>query len=60
MRQKNISVTSFEESIASVAFIHLGCEKNLVDTEHMMGLLDEGGYGISTNPKDASLVVGNT
>jgi len=44
----------------NVAFVHLGCEKNLVDTEHMMGLLCEGGYGVTSNPDDASLVVVNT
>ncbi len=43
-----------------MAFVHLGCEKNLVDTEHMMGLLDQGGYLVSSNPSDASLVVVNT
>ncbi len=48
------------ETNPTVAFVHLGCEKNLVDTEHMMGLLDQGGYGISSNPEDASLVVVNT
>ncbi len=60
MRQKNISVTPIEESIASVAFIHLGCEKNLVDTEHMMGLLSNDGYRLSKNADDAELVVVNT
>ena len=44
----------------SVAFVHLGCEKNLVDTEHMMGLLDKGGYEVSSNTDQASLVVVNT
>ncbi|WP_269622183.1 30S ribosomal protein S12 methylthiotransferase RimO [Prochlorococcus marinus] len=44
----------------TVAFVHLGCEKNLVDTEHMMGLLDQGGYLVSTDPCKASLVVVNT
>ncbi len=29
----------------TVAFAHLGCEKNRVDTEHMVGLLAEAGYG---------------
>ena len=43
-----------------MAFVHLGCEKNLVDTEHMMGLLCEGGYGVTSDPDDASLVVVNT
>ncbi len=50
----------YSEEKAIVAFVHLGCEKNLVDTEHMMGLLDEGGYLVSSNPSDASLVVVNT
>ncbi len=44
----------------TVAFVHLGCEKNLVDTEHMMGLLDQAGYGISLDTADANLVVINT
>ncbi len=44
----------------SVAFAHLGCEKNRVDTEHMLGLLEEAGYGISTEETEASVVVVNT
>ncbi len=50
----------YPADLPKVAFVHLGCEKNLVDTEHMMGLLDEGGYGISSNPDNAALVVVNT
>ncbi len=50
----------YSEDNPTVAFVHLGCEKNLVDTEHMMGLLDEGGYGVTSNPDKASLVVVNT
>ncbi len=44
----------------SVAFAHLGCEKNRVDTEHMLGLLKEAGYEISTNESNASVIVINT
>ena len=44
----------------SVAFLHLGCEKNLVDTEHMMGLLGTEGFGVSRNTDAADLVVVNT
>ena len=44
----------------TVAFAHLGCEKNRVDTEHMLGLLAEAGYGVSTDEADANLVVVNT
>jgi replicative DNA helicase len=43
-----------------VAFAHLGCEKNRVDTEHMLGLLAEAGYGVSADENDAAVVVVNT
>jgi ribosomal protein S12 methylthiotransferase len=45
---------------ATVAFAHLGCEKNRVDTEHMLGLLAEAGYGVSADESQASVVVVNT
>jgi len=44
----------------SVAFAHLGCEKNRVDTEHMLGLLREAGYEVRSNEKEAAVVVINT
>ena len=44
----------------TVAFTHLGCEKNLVDTEHMLGLIDHAGYEVTEDTSDASLVVVNT
>ena len=44
----------------TVAFAHLGCEKNRVDSEHMLGLLDAAGYGVSSDETDADLVVVNT
>ncbi len=47
-------------NVPTVAFLHLGCEKNLVDTEHMMGLLAKKGYGISSQTDTAELVVVNT
>ncbi|MFM7464806.1 MAG: 30S ribosomal protein S12 methylthiotransferase RimO [Cyanobium sp.] len=47
-------------STPTVAFAHLGCEKNRVDTEHMLGLLAEAGYGVSADERDASVVVVNT
>ncbi len=43
-----------------VAFAHLGCEKNRVDTEHMLGLLAEAGYGVTRSQSDANVVVVNT
>ncbi|MFM8277922.1 MAG: 30S ribosomal protein S12 methylthiotransferase RimO [Cyanobium sp.] len=43
-----------------MAFAHLGCEKNRVDTEHMLGLLAQAGYGISADESEAAVVVVNT
>ena len=44
----------------TVAFAHLGCEKNRVDTEHMLGLLAQAGYGVSADESEARVVVVNT
>lgn len=44
----------------TVAFNHLGCEKNRVDTEHMLGLLAKAGYQVDANEELADYVVVNT
>ena len=43
-----------------VGFVSLGCNKNLCDTENMMGLLVEGGFEITPNPEKAEVIVVNT
>src|SRR6184192_1457301 len=43
-----------------VGFISLGCPKNLVDSEVMMGQLKQSGYQITANARDADTVVVNT
>lgn len=43
-----------------VGFVSLGCPKNLVDSEVMMGQLVEAGYEITNNAEDAETVVVNT
>ena len=43
-----------------VGFVSLGCPKNLVDSEVMMGTLAEAGYEITNNAADAETVVVNT
>lgn len=43
-----------------VGFISLGCPKNLVDSEVMMGQLQHHGYQITSNAEDADTVVVNT
>src|SRR6476661_8853502 len=43
-----------------VGFISLGCPKNLVDSEVMMGQLKQSGYQITSNAAEADTVVVNT
>jgi len=43
-----------------VGFISLGCPKNLVDSEVMMGQLKQGGYQITSDARDADTIVVNT
>jgi len=43
-----------------VGFISLGCPKNLVDSEVMMGLLDRAGARLIARPEEAEILVVNT
>ncbi len=43
-----------------VAFVSLGCAKNLVDTEVMLGRLDRAGAVLVRDPGEADVVVVNT
>src|SRR5438067_8525223 len=43
-----------------VGFISLGCPKNLVDSEVMMGQLQQNGYQITANAEEADTLVVNT
>jgi ribosomal protein S12 methylthiotransferase len=44
----------------SIAVSHLGCEKNRIDTEHMLGLLVQAGYQVDSNEELADYVIVNT
>ena len=44
----------------TIAISHLGCEKNRIDTEHMLGLLVQAGYSVDTNEELADYVIVNT
>ena len=43
-----------------VGFVSLGCPKNLVDSEVMMGILSRAGYEITPRPGEADVLVVNT
>jgi len=43
-----------------IGFVSLGCPKNLVDTEVMMGQLTSSGHELTPHPSDADIIVVNT
>ena len=43
-----------------IGFVSLGCPKNLVDSEVMMGLSQQGGHMLTPDPSDADVLVVNT
>jgi ribosomal protein S12 methylthiotransferase len=44
----------------TIAISHLGCEKNRIDSEHMLGMLVEAGYQVDTDEETADYVIVNT
>ncbi len=46
--------------MTKVAFISLGCSKNLVDTEVMLAELHKAGYEITFEPEEAEIILVNT
>ncbi len=43
-----------------IAFVSLGCDKNLVDSEIMLGIINDEGYTITSDEENADIVVINT
>lgn len=43
-----------------ICLISLGCDKNLVDSEHMLGLVAERGYTYTDDEKEADIIIVNT
>jgi len=48
------------KKIQTVAFVSLGCPKNLVDSEKMLGLLAEDGIAVTNDAAEADAIVINT
>lgn len=44
----------------NILFVSLGCDKNLVDSEVMLGLLGDKGYGFTDDEETADIIVVNT
>src|ERR1700694_2788762 len=58
--KKSISAISGLAAPAKVGFVSLGCPKNLVDSEVMMGMLAQAGAELTPNAEDADVIVVNT
>lgn len=52
--------SKFEDNTLKILFISLGCDKNLVDTEMMLGMLVQRGFSITDDETEADAVVVNT
>jgi tRNA A37 methylthiotransferase MiaB len=48
------------KKLTKVGFVSLGCPKNLVDSEVMLGTLAQHGYEITHSKQDADVLVVNT
>jgi ribosomal protein S12 methylthiotransferase len=55
-----IPTSELETKRPTVGFVSLGCPKNLVDSEVMMGLLHRGGAQLTPRAEDADILVVNT
>jgi ribosomal protein S12 methylthiotransferase len=58
--EKITSATSGPVAPAKVGFVSLGCPKNLVDSEVMIGMLAQAGAELTPNAEDADVIVVNT
>ncbi len=58
--KKIISATSRPAAPAKVGFVSLGCPKNLVDSEVMMGMLAQAGAVLTPDAENADVIVVNT
>ncbi len=56
----NTPITAISAAPTKVGFVSLGCPKNLVDSEVMMGLLAQAGAELTPNAEDADVIVVNT
>lgn len=46
--------------MTNIGIVSLGCAKNRVDTENMLGILGDAGYGIVADPAEADVIIVNT
>src|SRR5579862_1499698 len=58
--QPNRPARKSPAQVETVAFVSLGCPKNLVDSERMLGLLAADGLAVTSDADNADVIVINT
>src|SRR5262245_29224891 len=59
-RKLKLNVSPMRHMNKSVYMVNLGCPKNLVDGEVMLGLLCQEGYRLTLDPEQAAVLMVNT
>jgi ribosomal protein S12 methylthiotransferase len=59
-RSKRPQSSSATDARATIGFVNLGCSKNQVDSEVMLGTLAADGFELTANPSKAEVVIINT
>ena len=59
-KTSSVAVIDAPRSAPKVGFVSLGCPKNLVDSEVMMGMLSQAGADLVQRAEDADVIVVNT
>lgn len=60
MRAKSFKIDNMKNNTLNIGIVSLGCAKNQVDTENMLGILGEDGFNIVKDPKFADIIIVNT
>lgn len=60
MMPKKLRLKKQRKMTNKVAFISLGCDKNLTDSEKMLALINDAGYELCDDESEASVIVVNT
>src|SRR5215475_14454409 len=60
MLQLGVTLDKKFTAMTKVGFVSLGCPKNLVDSEVMMGILAREGYELTPRADEAEILVVNT
>jgi len=60
MQEDNPSLPDDEGEEMKILCVSLGCDKNLVDTETMLGLLKQDGYSFTDDETEADIIIINT